>query len=167
MPKIVYNHPVIVIDMTGSRNLNQVYPLWSDTLLPRINKELLLILFWCRFLLFLFCSYRWPYILNVYTCSRKCSTFSVAIQVFRNLFWKNMPSIWANVNHVFEVSQGLFFVSLLSTRCAGDEVVVSILLSLVRSSSLARKIKLLTDITKLSIIKRLYFFKNLLHNVFI
>ena len=42
--------------------------------------------------LFLFCSCPWPYALNVQSSSCKgTDVFSVADQVFRNLFWKICP----------------------------------------------------------------------------
>ena len=68
-----------------------------------------------------FCSYAfidfhpWSYILNVQTSRRKSTDiFSIIVHVFCTFFLKNMPSIWANFNHVFEVFQ----VSI-AKRCAG------------------------------------------------
>ena len=42
--------------------------------------------------MFLFCFYPWPYVVNVCTSSGKASdVFSIAVHVFRNLFWKICP----------------------------------------------------------------------------
>lgn len=69
-----------------------------------------------RFVLiyFLFCYYPWIYILNVQTSrSKNIDFFSIVVQVVRNLFWKNVPHIWANFNHSFKVFQSLLFALLL------------------------------------------------------
>ena len=68
-----------------------------------------------------FCSYAfidfhpWSYILNGQTSRRKSTDiFSIIVHVFCIFFLKNMPSIWANFNHVFEV-----FQASIPKRCAG------------------------------------------------
>ena len=57
--------------------------------------------------------YPWSYVLNIQTTSHKNAIFPVASSTYLQFILKNMPSIWANFNQVFEVFQGLFFTFLL------------------------------------------------------
>ena len=72
-----------------------------------------------RFVLkyFLFCYYPWTYIRNVQTSrSKNNDFFSIAAHVLRNLFWKSVPHIWANFNHLFKVFQTSFSPSSHSKK---------------------------------------------------
>ena len=46
------------------------------------------------------------------------NTFSIAVHVLCNLFWKNIPTICASFNHVFKVIRGIFFSFLLKRKDA-------------------------------------------------
>ena len=70
-----------------------------------------MLLHFARIFLFYFCP--WPFLLNVQTfSSESVDIFSMAAHIFPNCFNKNIPSIWANFDHVFEVFLGLFFAFL-------------------------------------------------------
>ena len=59
----------------------------------------------------------WPHvyviILDFILDNKYTHTLIKAVHEPYNLFGENMPSIWANLNHVFEVFQSLFFAFLL------------------------------------------------------
>ena len=64
--------------------------------------------------MFIFCFNPRPHMLNVQRTSTKVfNVLSIAVHIFRIFLLKNMPSIWANFNHVFELFQGFFFTFLL------------------------------------------------------
>ena len=64
--------------------------------------------------MFWFCFFSWPYMLNAQIFSvGSVNTFSIVVHEFCNFFLKNMRSIWAPFNPVFEMFQGLFFAFLL------------------------------------------------------
>ena len=73
---------------------------------------------------YIFCFHTWPYILKVFTSSSETvDVFIIAVYVFRSLFCKIGPLVYANFNKVFEMFQGLLFCySLIVKRCAENEV---------------------------------------------
>ena len=74
--------------------------------------------------MFLYCFSPWPYKLNVSTGSRKIIyIFSVAVHVFRNLFWKISPLFGQILITCLKCSRASFLPSLITKRWAGIDVI--------------------------------------------
>ena len=84
---------------------------------------------------FLFCFHLWPYVLHILPLSSNAADFfSSTVQVFLSSFFfffffflKDMPSVWAILNHVFAVPGSLFCLPLIAERCAGVKVTLLVI----------------------------------------
>ena len=77
---------------------------------------------------FLFCFHLWPYVLYILPLSSNAADFfSSTVQMFLSFFLKDMPSIWAILNHVFGVPGSLFCLPLIAERCAGVKVALLVI----------------------------------------
>ena len=77
------------------------------------------------FHMFLHCFSPWPYLPNVWTCIRKnADNFSIAINVFCNLFWKICPLFGQILITVWSVAGPPFCLPLIAKKWAGNEVSV-------------------------------------------
>ena len=81
---------------------------------------------------FLFCFHLWSNVLHILPLSSNAADFfSRTVQVFLSSFFffllKDMPSIWAILNHVFAVPGSLFCLPLIAERCAGVKVALLVI----------------------------------------
>ena len=75
------------------------------------------------FVLFFFCFYPWPYILNILISSRKTAdVFSMAVHLFNYLFWKMCPQFLQILITCLKCSRASFCLPLIAKGCTGGEV---------------------------------------------